>query len=419
MRSSVFQVKEHILECQHIREYARATADSQEAVLHLAIKQYIPLDNLHPKDGDVTIIGAHANGFPKELYEPLWEELHARSKNNGFSIRGIWIADLAQQGASGVLNEQLLGNDPSWMDHPRDLLHLVNHFRAEMPMPIVGIGHSLGGNMLVNLSLMHPRLFHTVILLDPVIQKHASSPQGPNIVQASTFRRDRWPSRTEAEASFRKQKFYQSWDPRVLDLWCKYGIRDTPTNLCSEQGAATLTTTKHQECMTFLRPSWEAMSEDGKTIVNRDLIPDMDPESLVMFPFYRPEPPNTLARLGELRPSALYIFGGKSDMSFPAARKQKIEATGVGVGGSGGVKAGRVKEKVLEDIGHLVAMEAGGSEQCAEAAAEWLGQELQRFESEKKSYLEWTKKSLASKATMSKEWENRIGGPLRPPKGKL
>jgi hypothetical protein len=63
--SSVFEIKEHTIECQHIREYARATSTSQEAVLKLAIKQYTPLDNLQPQEGDVTIIGAHANGFPK------------------------------------------------------------------------------------------------------------------------------------------------------------------------------------------------------------------------------------------------------------------------------------------------------------------------------------------------------------------
>ncbi len=63
--SSVFEIREHVLECQHIREYARATAKSQEEVLHLAVKQYIPLDNPNPREGDVTIIGAHANGFPK------------------------------------------------------------------------------------------------------------------------------------------------------------------------------------------------------------------------------------------------------------------------------------------------------------------------------------------------------------------
>lgn len=68
--SSVFEIREHTLECQHIREYARATANSQEEILRLAIKQYIPLDNQEPKEGDVTIIGAHANGFPK-VSQPL------------------------------------------------------------------------------------------------------------------------------------------------------------------------------------------------------------------------------------------------------------------------------------------------------------------------------------------------------------
>ena len=67
MGPGCFEIKEHTLECQHIREYPHATARSQEDVLRLAIKQYIPRDNQDPRDGDVTIIGAHANGFPKVI----------------------------------------------------------------------------------------------------------------------------------------------------------------------------------------------------------------------------------------------------------------------------------------------------------------------------------------------------------------
>lgn len=63
--TSAFYVKEHLVEGQHIREYANATAHSQEEVLHLSVKQYIPRDNLHPKPGDVTVIASHANGFVK------------------------------------------------------------------------------------------------------------------------------------------------------------------------------------------------------------------------------------------------------------------------------------------------------------------------------------------------------------------
>ncbi|KAI9051253.1 hypothetical protein LZ554_005354 [Drepanopeziza brunnea f. sp. 'monogermtubi'] len=415
MTSSLFKVQEHVLECQHIREYARATSNSQEAVLKLAIKQYTPLDNLEPREGDVTIIGAHANAFPKELYEPLWEDILARSKSNGFRIRGIWIADVAQQGQSGVMNENLLGNDPSWSDHPRDLLHLINHFRSQMPLPLIGIGHSMGGACLVNLSLMHPRLFTTMILLDPVIQQQ-SHPVDPNPAQASTFRRDIWPSRAEAEASFRKSNFYQTWDQRVLDLWCKYGIRETPASLHpGGKGEVTLTTTKHQECFTFLRPSWEAFGEDGKKIVKRELVPELRDETPAasQFPFYRPEPLNTLVRISELRPSALYIFGELSAVSWPEAIALKMELTGTGPGGSGGAREGRVDQVTLKGIGHLVAMEA--SQKCADAAATWVGKELKRFEEERRKYLEWTKRSVEEKTTLSEEWKKRIGGPLQRP----
>lgn len=36
-------------------------------------------------------------------------------------------------------------NAASWFDHSRDLLALVNHFRDEMPYPLIGLGHSMGG----------------------------------------------------------------------------------------------------------------------------------------------------------------------------------------------------------------------------------------------------------------------------------
>ncbi|TVY27358.1 Abhydrolase domain-containing protein mpaH [Lachnellula hyalina] len=419
MPSPVFEIKEHILECQHIREYARATSKSQEEVLHLAIKQYVPVDNPNPQPGDITIIGAHANGFPKELYEPLWEDLHARSKANGFRIRSIWIADVAQQGVSGVLNEELLGNDPSWMDHGRDLLHMINTFRSQMPMPIVGMGHSFGAAILCNVAFMHPRLLSTVVLMDPTIVTHASAPSGPSLVQSSTFRRDLWPSRAEAIAAFAKSKFYQSWDRRVFERWCQVGIRDTPTRVYpDEYGNATLSTTKHQECFTFMRPSWDGISPDGSIILRRDMVPDINMEQPKRYPLYRPEPLAVLRRLGELRPSVLYIFGETSPMSPPDLIHERMEITGNAPGGSGGVKEGRVKGVTLQGYGHLVAMEA--SELCADAAAAWLGQEVKRFEAERKAYEEWTKKSLPEKQTMSEEWKKRVGGPLKqPPKSRI
>jgi len=65
---SLFKVQEHTLTTSHIREYPGATAGSQDDELKLAVKQYTPRDNQDPKPGDLTIIGGHANGFPKVLH---------------------------------------------------------------------------------------------------------------------------------------------------------------------------------------------------------------------------------------------------------------------------------------------------------------------------------------------------------------
>lgn len=63
--STLFRQVEHTISGSHTREYLGATANGDDHVPKLAVKQYIPLSNPRPQPGDVTIIGAHANGFPK------------------------------------------------------------------------------------------------------------------------------------------------------------------------------------------------------------------------------------------------------------------------------------------------------------------------------------------------------------------
>lgn len=412
-----FHVVEHIVPTQHIREFPRAVLDEEETVLKLHVKQYIPIDNQMPRPGDVTIIGAHANGFPKELYEPLWEDLYQKSKKHNFRIRSIWIADVAQQGWSSVLNEQHLGNDPSWFDHSRDLLHLINVKRALMPQPILGMGHSFGGAQLANLSFMHPRLLRTLVLIDPVIQLYASVPEhvGPSPARLSTFRRDVWPSREIAAKSFKASKFYQQWDPRVLDRWIRYGLRDMPTSLHPSEdkpdGAkqVTLTTPKHQEVFTFLRPTYDRQGNDNSG--NRDALPDIDPDMPTMGNFYRAEGPRTYLRIGELRPSVLYVFGGDSDIGKPEGAEKKVPMTGIAPGGSGGEKAGRVKGITYEGIGHLIAMEA--VDRLAEDSAQWIGQEMQRWRDDQEQLNRtWRSRPRKERQMVDELWTEKIGGPL-------
>lgn len=165
------------------------------------------------------------------------------------------------------------------------------------------------------------------MLLDPVIQV----PNG-SILPAisSTPRRDIWPSRDAAAERFRGSKFFQSWDPRVLDRWIEHGLHQVPTELhpaknTGKDDRVTLTTSKHQELFNFLRPTYREVP--GEEYLDKDPVAD---EEYPGYPFYRPETLQVFNRLPELRPSVLYIFGEKSELSPLEQREAKMARTGTG-----------------------------------------------------------------------------------------
>ncbi|KGO39707.1 hypothetical protein PEX1_054560 [Penicillium expansum] len=342
----------------------------------------------------------------KELYEPLWDDIYEKLRSQNQRIRAIWIADVAQQGQSGILNESILGNDPSWYDHGRDLLVLLNQFK--IPQPVVGVGHSMGGTQLAHLSLMHPSLFEGLILVDPVIQRENATRK---YVLLSTYRRDLWPSRKQAAEKFQSSPFYQAWDPRVLEKWIEFGLRDLPTKLHPNSSntrdpSVTLATSKAQEVFTFSRTSYI----DKRTGLPRgNPFEDMHLDDIDDLPFYRPEPPQIFRRLPELKPSVLYLFGETSPHSYPAARQEKLRTTGTGVGGSGGASRGRVREVVLP-CGHLIPMEL--VDESAQASADFIGSEMFRWKSRKSKFQKaWDQVPLDERVAIDEQWESHIGAP--------
>ena len=258
----------------------------------------------------------------------------------------------------------------------------------------------------VVLSLNHPRLLTSLILMDPIIQKENA---GILVTRASSSRRDIWPSREAAAEKFSQSKFYQTWDPRVMKNWVKYGLRDVPTELypadesVENDTRVTLTTSKHQEIFQYLRPSYREIP--GEQYTDKD--PYFD-ETYPDIPFYRPEPLQAFNRLPELRPGVLYILGGKSEYSTPEQRAKKMGRTGSGVGGSGGASAGRVKEVIL-DCGHLVAMEKVG--ECADAITAFLKTELQKWNEDKEAMQKYlSSKTALNRVTIDEEWKTKIKG---------
>ena len=73
----------------------------------------------------------------------------------------------------------------------------------------------------------------------------------------------------------------------------------------------------------------------------------------------------------------LYIFGELSPLSASQSRTEKLATTGIGLGGSGGVEAGRVKDIIVKDTGHLIPMEK--VVETAQHCSDWIAGELHRY----------------------------------------
>jgi hypothetical protein len=234
----------------------------------------------------------------------------------------------------------------------------------------------------------------------------AGSPPGG--VNFTTHRKDIWPNRSAAAASLVKGS--KGWDPRVVERMVKYGYRDLPTAIYPtlptdtdtdpSNPPVTLTTTKHQDAITQLRANFTSRTPDGRNQPNRDIHPDLDPLRDVL-PLYRSEPPSTFYKLPTLRPSLLWVIGKRSYLSIDEMR-EGIKIAGTGLGGSGGMREGRVREAAIAK-GHMFPFEA--VEETAKTCAGWLGEELRRFAEKQTAWNEErAKMSKRDHLVLSEKW---------------
>lgn len=261
---------------------------------------------------------------------------------------------------------------------------------------------------------MHPRLFTSLILLEPIVQ--SSPPPGPNVARSSSYRVDLWLSLSAASDAFRQNKFFAGLDPRVLDNILKHGIRKIPTSLYPlsetvKEGACTLTTTKHQEVWSFLRPNFEGRdAQSSQNRLDHLLFPDISMAQRGLL-FYRPEISIAQEYLAYLRPSVLYIYGAQSYLSAPDRQNEEMERTGSGLGGSGGVKMGQVEKHVFENLGHMVPLEDVRG--CTKVIGEWMEKKLTQFKVDEEALKKYDpQKSTNDMLIMSQKWLDLVKLPM-------
>ncbi|MBI5824365.1 MAG: alpha/beta hydrolase [Chloroflexi bacterium] len=116
----------------------------------------------------------HANGYPPECYQPLFELLKKQHHVFGMKLRPLW---------DGAKPDDL----QSWHPLSDDLLRFLS-IRAstsglntslekqsgpfDPPLSekqVIGVGHSIGGIVTLRAALRDPKKFRAIILLDPVL----------------------------------------------------------------------------------------------------------------------------------------------------------------------------------------------------------------------------------------------------------
>lgn len=390
-----FSVVEHTFKGQHYREVPATVAGDDEN-LQLHAKQYIPLNNPKPQPGDLSIIACHANGFCKEVYEPLWEDLLTQCNKHNLRIRSIWMADIAQQGTSGLLNETKLGRTASWSDHARDLLLMINTFSSLLPAPLIGIGHSMGAAQILSLSSLHPRLLHSIALLDPLIWPSAPNPSASaSRLKSTALRRDRFPDLHTATSKLESHPFFAAWDPRARSRYLQYAFRPAGEGV-------TLRTPKAQETFMAFRPTLDGGIPPPEHPHARRYLPDADPGAeLPGAPFVALEPRKAWMLLPGVRPRVLFVHGEGSVDQTAEVVEMQVRATGIGPGGNGGREVGAVRN-VRVDGGHFMCML--NPRGVAEVLGGWLRGEMEGWREERGRWeREWVGMGIEEKQGMSQE----------------
>jgi len=164
----------------------------------------------------------HANSYSSKMYRPFLEPL--------LKDYDIWAPDLPGHGES-----RWNGRIAAWVD-------LANYFITQLeksppPKPMVAMGHSIGGIVIMLMAIQRPAWFKKIVLLDPVILpkrilaifwvlKLLSLTHIVPLAKAANRRRNHFQTKVSALEHYAKKRIFSRWEPRFLEAYVESCLRE-------------------------------------------------------------------------------------------------------------------------------------------------------------------------------------------------
>jgi len=162
-----------------------------------------------------TLLFLHANSYSAKLYQPFLKPLE-----NDYRI---WAPDLPGHGES-----RWAGRIQHWNDLADYYLQQIGPKLSRKP--IIGMGHSIGGILILIMAIKQPAWFSRIILLDPVLLPKRlllslrllhffSLSHLIPLARASTRRKRLFPSREAALEHYSKKLVFSRWQAEFLQAY--------------------------------------------------------------------------------------------------------------------------------------------------------------------------------------------------------
>ncbi len=225
----------------------------------------------------IPLLFLGANGFPAQVYTPTLKILlDSLGRSPAVSAHD------AQSSSSSLSTLTALDYHPSFAPHPPTWDPVIAHVTSAAAalsarsgnQPIVAVGHSAGGALLLASVRRAPHLYKGVVMVDPPLFSAARRflfslgfllpsailEKAHPLIKSAVTKRDSWASLTDAEAWMEGNRLFKTFHPDVRRAFLAHGFVPSGSGV-------TLAFTKRQEANMYLTTPMETgIGDNGKSV---------------------------------------------------------------------------------------------------------------------------------------------------------